>query len=74
MKPIVICALYKFTALAHYKSLREPLRDFMEQHGIRGTLLLAREGINGTVAGSGAAIEADWKFTISGCPSVIRTA
>ena len=58
MEPIVICALYKFTALAHYKSLREPLRDFMEQHGIRGTLLLAREGINGTVAGSGAAIEA----------------
>ena len=58
MKPIVICALYKFTALDHYKSLREPLREFMEERGIRGTLLLAREGINGTVAGSGAAIEA----------------
>jgi len=58
MKPIVICALYKFTALDHYKSLREPVRDFMEQQGIRGTVLLAREGINGTVAGSGAAIDA----------------
>ena len=57
MKPIVICALYKFTALDHYESLREPLREFMEERGIRGTLLLAREGINGTVAGSGTAIE-----------------
>jgi UPF0176 protein len=58
MKPIVICALYKFTALDHFRSLREPLRAFMEQKSIRGTLLLACEGINGTVAGSGDAIDA----------------
>lgn len=58
MKPIVICALYKFVTLTHYKSLRNPLLKFMEENGIRGTLLLASEGINGTVAGSATAIDA----------------
>jgi UPF0176 protein len=58
MKPIVVCALYKFVALNDYESLRQPLRDFMTKHEIRGTLLLAREGINGTVAGSRKAIDA----------------
>lgn len=58
MKPIVICALYKFVKLTYYKSLRIPLLQFMEEHGIRGTLLLANEGINGTVAGSATAIDA----------------
>ena len=45
MKPIVICALYKFTALDHYKSLREPLREFMEQHGIRALDVMQRPDI-----------------------------
>ncbi|WP_372794829.1 rhodanese-related sulfurtransferase [Pontiella sp.] len=58
MKPIIVCALYKFTALEDYESLREPLYQFMSARGIRGTLLLAREGINGTVAGSREAIDA----------------
>jgi len=58
MKPIVVCALYKFTALEDFASLRGPLFDFMSEHGIRGTLLLAAEGINGTVAGSRAAVDA----------------
>jgi len=58
MKPIVVCALYKFVSLDNYESMRQPLFDFMQEHGIRGTLLLAGEGINGTVAGSRAAIDA----------------
>lgn len=44
--------------LENFKELRAPLLDFMEQYGIRGTLLLAKEGINGTVAGQAKAIEA----------------
>lgn len=54
----VITALYKFTQLDNYSQLQQPLLRFMKQHGIRGTLLLAKEGINGTVAGKAEAIEA----------------
>ncbi|MDZ8117130.1 rhodanese-related sulfurtransferase [Pontiella agarivorans] len=57
MKPIVVCALYKFVELNNYESLREPLLQFMTERDIRGTLLLAAEGINGTVAGTRAAID-----------------
>lgn len=59
---IVVCAMYKFVTLDDFESIREPLHNFMEAHGIRGTLLLANEGINGTVAGSREAIDAllDW--------------
>ena len=53
-----IAALYRFQRLADPQSLRGPLFDFCAQRGIRGTLLLAREGINGTVAGDDAGIEA----------------
>lgn len=48
---IVICALYRFTALDHYESLRDPIHEQMDVHGLLGTLLLASEGINGTIAG-----------------------
>lgn len=58
MNKIVVSALYKFVALEHYKSLQDPLLTVMKKHGVKGTLLLAREGINGTVAGSEEAIEA----------------
>lgn len=60
--PIVVCALYKFAALKNFASLREPLLSVMATHRIRGTLLLAQEGINGTVAGSRAAVDTllDW--------------
>ncbi|PST96245.1 hypothetical protein C9I87_04415 [Photobacterium iliopiscarium] len=50
MSQYVVCALYKFVELKHYLALRQPMLDLMEKHHIRGTLLLASEGINGTVA------------------------
>jgi len=56
--PIVVCALYRFVRLEDYETLREPLLQVMLDHAIVGTLLLAREGINGTVAGSRAGIDA----------------
>ncbi len=58
MSRTVICALYKFTALDDYRDLREPLLQVMQEHHVRGTLLLAGEGINGTVAASRAGIDA----------------
>jgi UPF0176 protein len=53
----VVCALYKFVTLENFEDLRQPLLDFMNSKGIKGTLLLAEEGINGTVSGSRLAID-----------------
>ena len=50
MSQYVVCALYKFVELRNYQELREPLLALMEAHDVHGTLLLASEGINGTVA------------------------
>ena len=57
MSKTIVCAMYKFVALEDFESLREPLHNVMQENGVRGTLLLAREGINGTVAGSRAGID-----------------
>ncbi|MBQ0757950.1 MAG: rhodanese-related sulfurtransferase [Amphritea sp.] len=58
MSNTIVCAMYKFVALEDFEMLREPLHKVMQDNGVRGTLLLAREGINGTVAGSRAGIDA----------------
>lgn len=55
--PIIIAALYRFVRLENFEQLRQPLLQLMLDQQIRGTLLLAAEGINGTVAGSESAIE-----------------
>ncbi len=47
----VVYALYKFVTLKDYETLREPLRKLMTKLDIRGTVLLAEEGINGTISG-----------------------
>jgi UPF0176 protein len=53
-----VAALYHFTRFAEPAALRAPLRAVCAAHGITGTLLLAPEGINGTVAGDRAGIDA----------------
>lgn len=53
----LVCALYKFVELDDYEALQKPLQNFLLQHHIKGTLLLAREGINGTVTGTREAID-----------------
>ena len=58
MSQIAVAALYQFVTLDDYKQLRQPLLDCMLKHEIKGTFLLAREGINGTVAGDRSSIEA----------------
>ena len=49
-----VSAFYKFVNLTDFQSYREPLRHLCASHGIRGTILLAPEGINGTLAGESA--------------------
>jgi UPF0176 protein len=51
-----VAALYRFCRFEAFETLRAPLADFCCARGIKGTLLLAREGINGTVAGTDEAI------------------
>ena len=53
-----IAALYHFTRFEDPEALRGPLSRQCEAHGVSGTLLLAGEGINGSIAGSLPAIEA----------------
>ena len=54
---IVVCALYRFVALENYQEIQKPLLDIMNNNEVKGTLLLASEGINGTIAGSRSAID-----------------
>ena len=56
-QPIVVSALYHFVVLDDYQDMRKPLYDYMVEQNIKGTILLAREGINGTVAGIQASID-----------------
>lgn len=55
---VVVSALYQFARFPDYESFRQPLLDLMQQHEVRGTLLLAAEGINGTIAGNREGIDA----------------
>lgn len=55
--PICVAALYKFSAIDDCGKARGPLARLCCAQGVKGTLLLAHEGINGTIAGSDDAIE-----------------
>jgi len=54
---VVVAALYRFATLPDFEALRDPLYELMIEHEVRGTLLLAKEGINGTIAGSRQGID-----------------
>jgi UPF0176 protein len=56
--PITVAAFYQFAALPDFRGLREPLRAFCAGLALKGSVLLAHEGINGTLAGSAEAIDA----------------
>lgn len=53
-----VAALYRFAPFDDPAALRQPLLDLCAAAGVKGTLLLAREGVNGTIAGSEAGIAA----------------
>ena len=49
---------YKFVELSDIEARRAPLLAFCEQRGVKGLILLAKEGINSTIAGPEASIHA----------------
>ena len=55
---VVVSALYRFARFPDFESFRQPLLDLMFERQVRGTLLLAAEGINGTIAGTREGIDA----------------
>ncbi len=70
--PICVAALYQFTPFDDLEAVRTPLAELCQEQGVRGTLLVAHEGINGTIAGSDAAIETvlDHIRTLPGCADI----
>ena len=56
--PITVAAFYQFTALPDFPCWREPLRAICAKLALKGSVLLAHEGINGTLAGGAEAIGA----------------
>ncbi|MDP9057601.1 MAG: rhodanese-related sulfurtransferase [Pseudomonadota bacterium] len=70
--PVCVAALYQFAPLAAHAditALRDQLARLCQEQGVKGTLLLAGEGINGTIAGPDCAIKAvlDALRALPGC-------
>lgn len=57
MTKVIVAALYHFTKFSDYKTLQGPLKKICNTEGIKGSLLLAYEGINGTISGSRLGID-----------------
>lgn len=58
MTKYVVAALYKFADLPDFEAMIPPLKALCDANKVKGTLLLAHEGINGTIAGSRKGIDA----------------
>ena len=57
-----VATFYKFVRLDDYRQMRAPLYDFCFEIGLYGTILLAEEGINGSMSGSPEAVDALLEF------------
>jgi UPF0176 protein len=60
--PILVAALYHFASFPDFKAFQQPLQAICDREGVKGSLLIAHEGINGTIAGSDAGIGAVLAF------------
>jgi UPF0176 protein len=58
----IVAAMYQFVRLPDFEAIQPKLLAFCQEQEIKGTLLLAEEGINGTVSGSRAAIDELLKY------------
>lgn len=58
MQKVVVAAFYKFAKYPDFQEHQKEILDFCKSKGICGSILLANEGINGTVAGSRSGIDA----------------
>ncbi|MCL1077354.1 rhodanese-related sulfurtransferase [Parashewanella spongiae] len=73
VEQICVCALYKFVDLPNFEDIQKPLLSKMTELYIKGTLLLASEGINGTVAGTQKSVRVllDWFEQQKGLESIV---
>jgi UPF0176 protein len=55
--PLKVAAFYQFASLPDFRELREPLRAICAGLDLKGSVLLAQEGVNGTLAGSADSID-----------------
>ncbi|MGB5077949.1 MAG: rhodanese-related sulfurtransferase [Sphingorhabdus sp.] len=55
--PIKVAALYRFAAFEHPELLQPQILAWCNEHGLKGTILVAAEGVNGTVAGPANGID-----------------
>jgi UPF0176 protein len=55
---LIVAALYQFTRFPDPSALRQGLLEIAQAQGVRGSLLLAPEGINGTIAGTRDGVDA----------------
>lgn len=62
MASFLTAALYKFVELPDFADLKAPLFDCCNKNNVKGTILLAQEGINGTIAGSSEGVHAVLAF------------
>jgi UPF0176 protein len=60
--PTIVAAFYKFVRLPDFAEKREPLLAYCMAQSAKGTILLAEEGLNGTIAGSRLSIDAILQF------------
>ncbi|CAN1209808.1 rhodanese-related sulfurtransferase [Tumidithrix helvetica PCC 7403] len=58
LEHVVIAAFYHFADLPDYQEICPILKSFCDAQNLKGTILLAREGINSTIAGSREGIDA----------------
>jgi UPF0176 protein len=57
MSPEIVLLYYKYVDIARPRDLTISQRAFCSSHGLKGRILIAKEGINGTIAGSGEAVQ-----------------
>ncbi|MCK4862093.1 MAG: rhodanese-related sulfurtransferase [Rhodobacteraceae bacterium] len=57
MTKTTVAALYHFTRFADPAAMRGPLQDLCDARGVKGSLLIAGEGVNGTIAGTRGGID-----------------
>ncbi|MGF1604666.1 MAG: rhodanese-related sulfurtransferase [Thermosynechococcaceae cyanobacterium] len=60
--PVVVATMYRFVPLDDCATLKETLTEIFQTHQLKGTILLATEGLNGTVAGTALGIAALFAF------------
>jgi len=66
---VLVAALYHFARFANFADFREPLQALCQREKVKGSLLIAHEGINGTIAGPESGIRTVLAF-IKACPEL----